>query len=144
MQAIDIPEVEKQYQDEWLLFEVYEVDKQGRPIKGKLLAHSPSLTALDEYWERKVQRCHHSYVVYCIFHFALCFPFGDASKTHLVPKVLLKSFSLADAKIDNLEALSYTIPEEYGIDGVVGLNFLRQFNISLDFERGMLTLNRFG
>ena len=62
MEAVDIPEVEKQYQDEWLLFEVYEVDKQGRPIKGKLLAHSPSLAALEEF-SHKIQ-CHHSYVTY--------------------------------------------------------------------------------
>ncbi len=64
MTEVDILEIEKQYADEWLLFEVYEVDKLGRPIKGKLLAHSPSRAALDEYWERKVQHCHHSYVVY--------------------------------------------------------------------------------
>ena len=64
MESLDVLEIEKQYQDEWLLFEVYEVDKQGRPIKGKLLAHSPSRAALDEYWEKKIQRCHHSYVVY--------------------------------------------------------------------------------
>lgn len=70
--------------------------------------------------------------------------FGDASQSHLVPKVVLKSLSLADAKVDNIEALCYTIPEEYGIDGVIGLNFLRHFNISLDFERGMLTLSHFG
>ena len=62
MEAIDIPEVEKQYQDEWLLFEVYEVDKQGRPIKGKLLAHSPSLTALEEF-SAKI-RCHDRYITY--------------------------------------------------------------------------------
>ena len=69
--------------------------------------------------------------------------FGDASTTHLVPKVTLKSFSLADARIDSLEALCYTIPEEHGIDGVVGLNFLRHFRITLDFEQGILTLDRF-
>ena len=70
--------------------------------------------------------------------------FGNASKSHLVPKVTLKSLSMADAKAENIEVLCYTIPEEYGIHGVIGLNFLRHFNISLDFERGMLTLNRFG
>lgn len=63
MEAADIPEIEKQYQDEWLLFEVYETDAQNRPIKGRLLAHSPSLASLDEY-ETKIPRCHHSYVVY--------------------------------------------------------------------------------
>ena len=70
--------------------------------------------------------------------------FADASKTHLVPGVTLKSLSFADARIEDIEALCYTIPEEHGIDGVMGLNFLRHFNISLDFERGMLTLNHFG
>ena len=68
--------------------------------------------------------------------------FGDASQTHLVPKVTLKSLSLADARVENIEALCYTIPEEHGIDGVIGLNFLCQFNIGLDFKRGILTLSR--
>ena len=66
--------------------------------------------------------------------------FGDASQSHLVPRVTLKSFSLADARVENLEALCYTIPEEHGIDGVIGLNFLRHFNLALNFERGILTL----
>ena len=69
--------------------------------------------------------------------------FGDASTSHLVPKVTLRSFSLADARIDSLEALCYTIPEEHGIDGVVGLNFLRHFRITLNFEQGILSLDRF-
>jgi predicted aspartyl protease len=68
--------------------------------------------------------------------------FGDASQSHLAPKVTLKSFSLADAKVENLEALCYTIPEEHGIHGVIGLNFLRHFNLALNFERGILTLER--
>ena len=70
--------------------------------------------------------------------------FGDPSQTHLVPKVTLKSLSLAGARVENIEALAYTIPEEYAIHGIVGLNFLRHFNIVLDFEQGVLTLNRLG
>jgi len=62
MENLDVLEIEKQYQDEWLLFEVYEVDEQGRPVKGKLLAHSPSRATLDEF-SSKI-RCHHSYVTY--------------------------------------------------------------------------------
>ena len=46
----NIPEIEKQYPDEWLLFEVYELDELSRPIEGRLLAHSPNRDALDEYW----------------------------------------------------------------------------------------------
>ena len=67
--------------------------------------------------------------------------FSDASQSHLVPRVTLKSFSLAGARIDNLEVLAYTIPD--GIDGVIGLNFLRHFNLNLSFEQGSLTLERF-
>ncbi len=70
--------------------------------------------------------------------------FSNASQSHLVPKVTLNSFRLADAKIDNLDVLIYTLPEEHGIDGVIGLNFLRHFNIGLDFEYGILTLGRLG
>ena len=52
METDDILQTEKQYPDEWLLFEVYETDEQGRPVRGKLLAHSPSRAALDEYWDK--------------------------------------------------------------------------------------------
>jgi hypothetical protein len=48
METINIPEVEKQYKDEWLLFEVYETDELNYPLKGRLLAHSPSRAVVDE------------------------------------------------------------------------------------------------
>jgi len=62
METNDILQIEKQYQDEWLLFEVYEVDEHERPIRGKLLAHSPSHAALDEFLS-KIQ-CDDFYVTY--------------------------------------------------------------------------------
>ena len=68
--------------------------------------------------------------------------FGDASQSHIVPKATLKFFSLAGAKVENLEVLCYTIPEEHGIDGVIGLNFLHHFNLNLNFERGILALEK--
>jgi len=62
METDDILRIEKQYGDEWLLFEVYEVDELERPTRGKLLAHSPSLAALEEY-SAKI-RCHDRYITY--------------------------------------------------------------------------------
>jgi len=62
METDDILQMEKQYQDEWLLFEVYETNEVGHAIKGKLLAHSPSRAALDEF-SAKI-RCHHWYITY--------------------------------------------------------------------------------
>lgn len=48
MEIHDITEIEKQYQDEWLLFEVYETDAKKRPTKGRLIVHSPIRSAIDE------------------------------------------------------------------------------------------------
>ena len=36
---VDIPETEKQFKDEWLLFEVLETDHLNQPTKGRLLSH---------------------------------------------------------------------------------------------------------
>ena len=62
MESQDIKEVEKQYKDEWLAFEVYEVDELNRASKGKLLAHSPSRAALWEFIMKIPSK--HTYVTY--------------------------------------------------------------------------------
>jgi predicted aspartyl protease len=67
--------------------------------------------------------------------------FGDASCEHTVPKVTLTALSLDKAKLERVEALCYTLPAYLGIDGVIGLNFLRRFKkVSLNFEDGILIL----
>ncbi|MFQ6059262.1 MAG: hypothetical protein ACE5MB_10350 [Anaerolineae bacterium] len=43
-----ISEVETLYPDEWLLFEVVETDEMNRPIKGRLLAHTPDRELAEE------------------------------------------------------------------------------------------------
>jgi hypothetical protein len=47
-----IPETEKQYPDEWLLFEIVELDEHGAPLRGRLLAHSPDRSVIDEAYLR--------------------------------------------------------------------------------------------
>lgn len=67
--------------------------------------------------------------------------FGNASQIHTVPKVILTSFAIGPARQMNIEALCYSLPAEYGIDGVIGLNYLRRFKrVSLDFANGLLIL----
>ena len=48
MEIVNIPKTEKRYRDEWLLFEVIEENETEAPIKGTLLAHSPSRAAVYE------------------------------------------------------------------------------------------------
>jgi len=56
--AVIIPEALKQFQDEWVGFEVYQRDKRNRAYKGRLIAHSKYR---DEVWEAvnqlKLQDC---------------------------------------------------------------------------------------
>jgi hypothetical protein len=46
-ELVCIPDTEKQYPDEWLLFEVVEEDEKGFPLRGRLLAHSPDRDEVD-------------------------------------------------------------------------------------------------
>ncbi|OIP26764.1 MAG: hypothetical protein CO103_05680 [Chloroflexi bacterium CG_4_9_14_3_um_filter_45_9] len=64
MTEVDILKIEKQYPDEWLWFEIYELDKSGHPVRGKLLAHSPSRSALDEFMARDTAVYPHTYLIY--------------------------------------------------------------------------------
>ena len=59
---VNIKEYEKLYPDEWLLFEVIEVDEMNRPIKGRLLAHSKDR---DEVHKVAMDvKCDHDYITY--------------------------------------------------------------------------------
>jgi predicted aspartyl protease len=67
--------------------------------------------------------------------------FGDASQPHIVPKVIVPSFSIGDAAVTDLEVLCYTLPEEYGLNGLIGLNFLPCFDrFAVDFKQAVLIL----
>lgn len=69
--------------------------------------------------------------------------FGDASQDHIVPKVSVPLFCIGDVSVNGLEVLSYSLPEAYGIDGVIGLNFLRHFKrFIVDFDQSVLILER--
>ena len=39
---VDVAEESKKYEDEWVLFEVTEVDERNEPVRGRLLCHSRS------------------------------------------------------------------------------------------------------
>lgn len=67
--------------------------------------------------------------------------FGDASQPHIVPNVVVLSFSIGDATVSDLEVLCYTLPERYGLNGLIGLSFLRRFTrFTVDFEKACLVL----
>jgi predicted aspartyl protease len=80
---------------------------------------------------------------YDLAHVATTVPFGDASLSHTAPLVILNAFGIAGAEEPDLECLAYTLPAAYGLDGVIGLNYMRRFRrVTLDFDGAMLLLER--
>ena len=47
-EIVDIAEESKKYEDEWLVFEVVEVDERHWPVKGRLLCHTKSRDEVHE------------------------------------------------------------------------------------------------
>ncbi|MBI3921214.1 MAG: hypothetical protein HY318_07340 [Armatimonadetes bacterium] len=69
--------------------------------------------------------------------------FGDASQSHVARVVLLDCFGLSGAEEAEVECVAHTLPESYGLDGIIGLNYLCRFRkVTLDFGDSVLTLDR--
>lgn len=47
-EVVDIDQESKKYEDEWVLFEVTEVDEHHLAVKGRLLCHSKSRDEIHE------------------------------------------------------------------------------------------------
>ena len=47
-EVVDIAEESKKHRDEWVLFEVTELDQSGEPVRGRLLCHSRSRDEIHE------------------------------------------------------------------------------------------------
>ncbi|MGH7887843.1 MAG: aspartyl protease family protein [Candidatus Binatia bacterium] len=56
------------------------------------------------------------------------------------PFVTLRSASAIGQKVANLEVLGHDLPAESGVDGLLGLNFLKHFKLTIGFRRGIVEL----
>ena len=63
-----------------------------------------------------------------------------ASGIQHVPLVVLISMSVLEMEAHNVEALVHNLPKESNVDGLLGLTFLRNFKICLDFRKGVLSI----
>lgn len=65
-----------------------------------------------------------------------------ASGTEKVPLISVDSFAISGAKVSNLKVAVHDLPEKSRVDGLLGLNFLRNFHLSLDFQKGIIELDK--
>jgi len=58
------------------------------------------------------------------------------------PRTTVRSATAIGQKVTNLDVLCHDLPPESGADGLLGLNFFRQFKLTLRFRKGIIELNR--
>jgi predicted aspartyl protease len=56
------------------------------------------------------------------------------------PRMTLRSVTAIGQKVTNLEVLCHDLPAQSGIDGLLGLNFLRRFRLTIRFRKGIVEL----
>ena len=59
-----------------------------------------------------------------------------ASGVESVPLVNLKSIRLFDKKVSNIDVVIHDLPAKSYVDGLLGLNFLRNFELYINFKEG--------
>jgi predicted aspartyl protease len=56
------------------------------------------------------------------------------------PRITLRSVTAIGQKVTNLEVLGHDLPAESGIAGLLGLNFLSHFRLTIHFRKGIIEL----
>jgi predicted aspartyl protease len=58
------------------------------------------------------------------------------------PRTTVRSATAIGQKVTSLDVLCHDLPSESGVDGLLGLNFLRHFKLTIRFRKGIIDLNR--
>ena len=68
--------------------------------------------------------------------------FFSASGEIQSPLVKIEKIELGGIVVKDVKAVIHTLPEGSKVDGLIGLNFLRNFEVNLDFKKGVITLSK--
>lgn len=67
-------------------------------------------------------------------------PTTTASTVENVPLSMIPKVTSLDKTVRNVAYIIKDLPPEAGVDGLLGLSFLRNFRLSIDFKKGILKL----
>lgn len=63
-----------------------------------------------------------------------------ASGTEKAPLITVKRVSVLGKEVSNVACVVHDLPETSRVDGLLGLSFLKNFKLYLDFQAGILEL----
>ena len=63
-----------------------------------------------------------------------------ASGVEFAPVIELKAMSVLGKKSFNIKSIVHDLPQKSYVDGLLGLSFLRNFNLHINFKNGYLEL----
>ncbi len=63
-----------------------------------------------------------------------------ASGVESMPTITLESISVLGLKAENVITVCHDLPETSRVDGLLGLSYLKNFKLTLDFKNGILEL----
>lgn len=66
-----------------------------------------------------------------------------ASSVETSPIVTIPKLTVSNQSIENATCLVRDLPPLSGVDGLLGLSFLKFFNIKINFEEGFIELERY-
>jgi len=64
-----------------------------------------------------------------------------ASMVETVPEISIPEVTFLDKTVKNVRGIVKDLPSESGVDGLLGLSFLKHFKLTIDFTKGLLTLD---
>lgn len=65
---------------------------------------------------------------------------STASAVETVPEIEIPQMTVLGKTVKNVKAIIKDLPPGIPIDGLLGLSFLRHFKLTIDFTKGLLTL----
>ena len=63
-----------------------------------------------------------------------------ASGVEITPVVTIESIQVAGNEIKNVKAIVHNLPSKSNVDGLLGLSFLKNFNLHINFKEGYFEL----
>lgn len=63
-----------------------------------------------------------------------------ASSRERVPLIEVESLKIGDIQANDVDIILHDIPPQSRIDGLLGLSFLKNFKVTIDFPKGILEI----